>query len=106
MSPLCVERVSNAVPHAHFTLIVSYFGWSLALRSGPVSFFFGSTDSTAFAMMNLFSLEVCLPAGSRFACNGRAHRHIDLPVAPPTESRLSKPMDTMALGASHPLSSV
>jgi hypothetical protein len=33
---------------------------------------------------NLFLLRV-LPAGSRFACNGGGHRHIDLPVAPPTE---------------------
>ena len=33
---------------------------------------------------NLFLLRV-LPAGSRFACNGRGHRHIDLPVAPPAE---------------------
>ncbi len=26
MSPLCVERVSNVFPHAHFTWMFSYFG--------------------------------------------------------------------------------
>jgi len=56
-------------------------------RCAPVSFFFSAASAAAadFAIVfDLFSLRMS-PAGSRFACNGEAHRHIDWPVAPPTE---------------------